>query len=124
MRTVDVDEALELLQRAVDEKGENFVYQRSPKAGGCLYVHDDVPGCIVGHVLHYLGVPLDAMSTVEGKWINQADVTWLLIGCGISLTYKALRILIEAQFIQDGGRPWGDALAAARRVAMDLGVEA
>lgn len=108
--TITADEARELLQRAVNEKGADYVY---PERFNCRYFNEDGgPSCIVGHVLDYKGLTLDdvpgventaALLTIRGDGVIKCD----------DLTSRALQ---EAQNVQDCGEPWGYALAEALAV--------
>lgn len=105
--TITAAEARELLTRAVEEMGAEYVY---PDPGHCRYFNDDgTPSCLVGHVLAYKGVAavtfadrIDNETTVDGlrSWMLTAD----------DRTARALR---AAQAKQDSGEDWGTALAAA-----------
>ena len=53
---------IDLLRLAVAERGEDHRAERNPATGNCMYVIQTENGptssCIVGHVFHYLGLPL------------------------------------------------------------------
>lgn len=115
MRTVDVDEVIALLERAVAERGEDFTY--CYVAWACKYSHGDEPGCIVGHVLYYLGIPLEDMSSIEHQTVTSELVAPLLRSHDIVLTDTAAWVLRCAQSVQDGLSTWGEALDAARQAA-------
>lgn len=116
--------AVEVLAAIVDEFGEDYRYVNPDgvaAASGveCMYVHGDKPGCIAGHALHRLGVPLDAMKRIESEtvcWTNMEAI-------GIRITdleenYEdETNPLYAAQAAQDRGETWGEALSAARGVA-------
>jgi hypothetical protein len=50
---IDTNRAIKLLEKAVAEKGEDYIDPRSSGVGGCKYVVDGAPSCIVGHVVAY-----------------------------------------------------------------------
>jgi hypothetical protein len=101
---LDVEGALALLERAVQEKGEDYVYPLSDKRDGiCRYAVDYEPSCIVGHVLFYLG-KLDA--AIEG-----ASAHTVLHDLA---TDEAKYLLLVVQRAQDAGKPWGQALGEAK----------
>ena len=96
--------------RAVVAERPDYVYTNPfpDDAGTCRYVHGDTPGCLVGHVLHRLGVPLEELSRHEGK--NACSVAADLLD-GISS--DASWAIEHAQFRQDLGDTWAEALKAA-----------
>lgn len=122
------------LDEALKEKGEDYIYPRvvktmpegevaekpffpdqpdAPWGTTCLYVHDEeegqIPGCIVGNVMHRLGVPLEDLKKVEG------DNAHGLIGqLQIPVNQHVTRLLNRAQASQDEGQTWGKAVQAAR----------
>jgi hypothetical protein len=144
--TVDKDKALELLTRAVEEKGAAHVYPMTP-GEGCKYVVDGQPACIVGHVLYYLDEsilpeienwernhisdPNDWEYYADEDGFHQSEIGLdgflddpgfdnlhdaLLKGNRIVFTPEAVAVLSRAQRIQDEYQPWGDALREARSV--------
>lgn len=121
MRTVDLPEALELLERAAQEKGEDHVYPRGPM-NGCFYAVGGKPGCIVGHVLSYLDVSPEDMAAIEGWGICQPEPRNWLSRRGVKFTRDAITALSQAQGAQDLGATWRGAVDAARRVAESVTV--
>ena len=114
--TITAAEARELLTRAVEEKGADYVYPRSvDEALGCAYFEDDgTPSCIVGHVLAYKGVTLETLPLPD--FDNNASV-WALQRSGfLEADDRASEALRRAQGRQDGGGDWGEALSIALRV--------
>ncbi len=104
----DLDQTIELLQRAVTEKGDGHRAQ-------CQYQKRDDEGektgqpiCIVGHVLAYTGL------------LNQAREGERVFGLPVSITDQftpaALEALNVAQLEQDDAKTWGEALIAAKEV--------
>ena len=61
-KVIDRDEAIALLERAVNEKGADYVY---PDKINCLYADGNRPGCIVGHALSYVGVSVDQLARLD-----------------------------------------------------------
>lgn len=115
MIRIDEKLALELLRKAVEEKGAGWVDPNAAEGQGCQYVDDQgAPSCIVGHAMVFAGVP-------SSDLIEDGDVYDLAQG----LTHKerlylergALRVMMEAQSWQDRGTTWGEALEAAERDA-------
>lgn len=130
--TLTTENVLAALEAAVQEKGADYVYPRERDEYGyaidvdsCLYVKNGAPSCLVGHALHSLGVPLEAMSNHEGAGAN--TVLSYLEDEGIVTFEKAepdedgyqgwskvQTLVFYAQSNQDSGKTWGDSLDAAR----------
>jgi hypothetical protein len=112
--------SVELLHRAVRERGEGFVYpqewtRRVNEKGSftCQYVHPDgtCPGCIIGYVLYLHGVPLDILKLHEGE--NAVD---LLENLNIIREEDLVDYLLtRVQVNQDGGLSWKKAVDSAIR---------
>lgn len=126
---VDAAKAIELLERAVKEKGAKYV---DPNANtvGCQYADEKgQPLCIVGHVMSYLDVDLRPVVTggdfedIERVWgwgVSAVELGYALGAAphpGVSLTDDAVWTLGRAQTIQDDGNTWGEALEAAKGAA-------
>jgi hypothetical protein len=100
------DEALELLYRAIAEKGPDYVYEKtSTGLGSCAYFIDNQPSCIVGHVLAYKGVKPEDLPGRS----NTAQIGALAVGEDSRTNY----LLDMAQVYQDRGVPWGQAVENA-----------
>lgn len=132
MIELTTENVLDALEKAVEEKGESFVYSNQDgvssrnKFGSssgimCHYVHwndrTPVSGCIAGNVLHRLGVSLDTLSEHEKRPIRSVledfeDEGIVTFEDG----YKVTMMLSHAQGAQDGGKTWGDALKAAKNM--------
>lgn len=119
MIEITVDSVFETAVKVVKGR-EGYVYT-SPlgnKAGIgaaiiCSYVHGDRPGCIVGNILHEMGVDLVDMKEHEGD-----DAIGLLKGLRgfgiVSTTIAAERALQWMQGLQDNGSTWGEAVSKAK----------
>lgn len=121
------------LKKALAVKGEDYVYEQpvfeSPSgytAQRCAYfTPQGAPSCIVGHIMADLGHTvddLDAPDELFEKTRNVGtDAPRALKHLGYTLDSRAIEVLANAQALQDGGRPWGeavtDAIAAAGGVA-------
>lgn len=69
-----------------------------------------VPGCLIGLALHKHGVPLDRMTWVTGA----SDLLYDLQQDGVLDFEKGVSNLFDdAQFHQDSGKTWGDAVDKA-----------
>jgi hypothetical protein len=128
---IDHHKAIEALRECVEERGPDFVYKdpvEGVKAQSCFYWHYPVvpdawagsfqdreqpavePGCMIGLMLHKLGVPAEATRTYE----EQAVFTmWDRPNGVFELTENAMEVCRAAQNRQDDGDRWGDALACA-----------
>lgn len=98
--------ALELLERAVAERGDGYNYRKEFGAS-CRYELHGQPACIVGLVAHLDGISMVTMRTCEGR---TADVVMRAFG----FTRRAGDLLFIAQQVQDRGGTWGDALIEAK----------
>jgi hypothetical protein len=132
MLYLDFEKAQQLVNEAIAEKGENYVYEK--EGNSCHYVHgvtrawdsckedyvsafdDATTGCLVGHALKLGGVPLEVM----GKGMhNDSDAQSLLKKLEstgfITAMDKVRWYLTNLQQSQDLGTPWGRAAEAAAR---------
>lgn len=111
---------LELLERAVQEQGTDHT-------AFCEYMFSDWnedtnevvftgPQCIVGYVVHYLDESDSTLemlnSDYQGSRVNSVHFANL----GIETELGVVEILDAAQYAQDGGETWGEALEAAQYV--------
>lgn len=120
MITIDADRAIELLRQVVEGR-EDYVYDQDGSRSSwaiCRYVGTggDCPDCLIGHVLHLAGVPLDLLAAHEGAAINDDRLLAALTAAGFTITLQAAVILAEAQTAQDHQYTWGNALAEAEDV--------
>lgn len=104
-RVVSDDELLATLDGLVADFGTDH-------HASCTYVMEDGPECIVGHVLHRLGVPLEALDRMEGDAFGQGDNS--LWSAYVQMDEKQRHALRIAQVRQDTGSNWGTAVEAAR----------
>lgn len=122
--TVPAAKVLETL-KAVASEHPDYVYAAPAEmtAGRvltCFYVHEtdgdqDAPGCLIGRVLHELGVPLASLSSYEGTGAYSVAALVLDITGQPDEIAGTIRALATAQDAQDNGATWGDALAEATR---------
>ncbi|MEV8056544.1 hypothetical protein AB0P37_08455 [Streptomyces antimycoticus] len=111
---------LETALRAVVESSPDHVYSApvgmSNGNGTCFYVHrtedgTKTPGCLVGHALHRLGVPLATLEKWEGT-----SATGVIEGITtLDECASAVQLANEAQMAQDTGQCWSESLATAER---------
>jgi hypothetical protein len=111
---ITLDEAKELLARAVKEKGENFVYTPLTNAGRsqCAYFNpeDRCPSCMVGYVLSYKGVTYEALDATGSVVTEVQD---LVEEGHLRVDNETLALLTVAQVEQDQGQTWGRSLEEA-----------
>ena len=121
--SIAYDQALEALKWAVNHKGWDYIYQTPEcfqygeymaagnKVKVCAYYDTKnlAPACIVGHVLHYLGVPYrEVVKCNRGNSVEDLHNKNI-----IHLDTDAMVLLTRAQSMQDTGHTWGQALAEA-----------
>ena len=121
---ITVELALQGLEAAVEERGVGFYYTdlfdkqeftvceyvTVPKGGGTAK-----PACIVGLALAKLG-----WTTEEIASLPNTRALMLFRDGNVAGTEEAGRVLSAAQYQQDNGFMWGEALGAARRTADEL----
>lgn len=120
MTVITAEKALEALEAVVAERGEDTEYwrdiepDRGPMAANCRYADEDgSPLCLIGEVLHRF----DLLKYISETW-NETPFNILLVpALRKAVSPKAWKILSQAQFEQDMGAPWGQALEAAREYA-------
>jgi hypothetical protein len=112
------DSAIESAKKAVALMGEDYIYhtpdgKMAAPDVKCKYVdiNKNAPSCIVGHILHDHGVPLETIS-IEGigaesmlKKLRKSEI--------LNFTGEASHFLNKLQEAQDVGEPWGEALEQA-----------
>lgn len=102
-----------ILDQILAEFGEDYVYVKPNALDGCRYVHGvyplEQPGCIIGQLLHQLGVPLDALTRHEGK---AADV--VVKKLFPETDWLVARYLSIIQEEQDSHETWGRAVEYGR----------
>lgn len=127
VHTADIEKARALLAKAIEAKGEDYVYiadteANPPHARECLYlryeridydeelgqifVNPKGPSCIVGHVFVYGEIPFDKITEREG---DNAAAACEALGTFSPLVAGALN---QAQQKQDhaNGYTWGQAV--------------
>lgn len=108
---VTYEQAVLALKHAVAKMGEDFTYTEDEYVDSCVYFDADrQPSCIVGHVLDELGLaplPLHASA-------NACGVPTLVRRGVLAVDRPQTEdLLASAQFGNDKGEPWGQALATA-----------
>jgi hypothetical protein len=112
--TLDLEEAKQLVDRAIAEKGADYVYEQVSAPGymldTCAYFNPQTgePSCIVGHVLAYKGLTL--AQAVAGEWNTGVTARGLKQNYGVLDADAATLIFLNgAQESQDDGETWGKA---------------
>ena len=111
------EEAISWLEKAVAERGGDFVSQSRPVGGPaeeirgpyCVYVWENKPDCMIGVALHLAGWRI---AELEAR--NDLDILDLTKFFQDRLSEEAARIFNVAQYSQDTGRAWGQALEDAK----------
>lgn len=121
MIEINYARALELVDQAIKEKGEDYVYTNdqgqtasSETLISCFNWHETdgkmVPGCVVGDALHRAGVRLTEMS----KSMAAGDLVEALFMDEVAhITDMAMVFFSRIQNAQDAGSTWGEAQAKA-----------
>jgi hypothetical protein len=126
---ITLDAVREAAKAAVAERGEDYDYKAHYDS--CRYTQyrgaDRVAGCLVGDVMHRLGVPLGTLFTWDDSgsddllthlanpedgpggeaWVSYADER------AAEYVSEYLRVAQEIQDAGGEGHTWGDALRAA-----------
>lgn len=120
--TIDRDRAIDLLNQAVEQRGNGYRYERPGDGLTCFYWHQEsnTPGCIVGLALHLAGAERETLrkadivppkgTTHSGTTIASVVARGVLANDGITLTAKAVSLLNIVQSRQDDNETWGDAV--------------
>lgn len=118
-------QAVALLRKVVFGKGPEYVYPRQVTRGFtvCHNFRDSKPSCIVGHVLHELGLTFELAEELGIDGIAGAQVAMNVLDHEEDFDWRFSReanhVLITAQSFQDAGAPWGVSLEHAERALAD-----
>lgn len=130
MINLDPETVLDLLDKAVADRGADYVYQHIPTRSArglvrpeCLYVDNSTgeqrASCIVGDVLHRAGIGLDMLAEYEGSQPERL-LSRMVLGNHITVRPEHREQLSmglgTAQLAQDHGLPWGECVELARPV--------
>jgi hypothetical protein len=112
------DEVLSALREVVGERPDHTYLALSDLSdlGACRYTLNGSPSCLVGHVLHRVGVPIETLE--EFDLLASASMQALVDGApgqdsALVMEDDLAWALMAAQEAQDAGRRWGDALDCA-----------
>jgi hypothetical protein len=115
---LDAEGTVRSLRLAVFEKGADFVYP-GELTDRCFNFVDGEPSCIVGTVLHMLGLTYDRAYELGVDASMDAWETTLVLNSaefGWHFNADAREILAIAQAVQDNRQSWGEALARVEEV--------
>lgn len=117
-RVIDANTVLRLMNEAVNKKGEKYVYTEEFEACQNFNTQTGDPRCIVGHILHALGVKLGdcRYGGAVGGTLNALRET----RPELTFTLGAVMVMQAAQTAQDGGTTWGLAQDIGRQVGRTL----
>jgi hypothetical protein len=119
---LDLPEAAALLNRAVAEKGKDYVatYPMVDNYPVCMYFDPETKkrSCIVGHVLSYKGLTIDDLEAAGRN--SYANIRTLIDEGFLSVDSETEALLAVAQCEQDTGQTWGRALEEALETYDDL----
>lgn len=117
-RVIDVNTVLRQMDKVVNKKGVDYVYTEEFDTCNNFDARTGDPRCIVGHILHALGVKFEDCrhggavgTTVNALRATRPELTFTL---GAVMTMQA------AQTAQDGGVSWGQARDIGRGVTHAL----
>jgi hypothetical protein len=115
----DIDQARDLLRRAMETQGPDFVY--NVDHGACDYFPSTEyyavgspkakTGCLIGVALKLAGVPNETLNKIIGT-IDENYEDWQDKGL-VDISEPVMKYFNAAQTTQDNGATWGHALADA-----------
>lgn len=92
--------------RMVAAADPDFRYDAPIAGGGCVYVFDGKPSCLVGRALWRLGY-IDAKFEKKSHNINFDAADDVLAGLDLILDEDEVEWIVRAQERQDNGESWG-----------------
>lgn len=118
MQNITYETVLRGLNEAVASKGHDYVDIDAKIAAACRNVRQqdgvDIPSCIVGTVLVWLGVPVEWFGENDCKMTGVAPTLVYLKDQGLlAFESSAVGLLSKVQELQDGAVPWGEAVTRA-----------
>lgn len=108
---IDLEQARDLLRRAVETQGRDFIYNHPDANERCHYVPNpelpepkNLTGCLIGVALDLAG---------ETRHHISFDLDWTVFDLGVNfpgmMTQEARDYFSAAQREQDQGSTWGEA---------------
>jgi hypothetical protein len=119
---INLERVVETATEVVGERGENYIYEKPINAFGtpvCVYVYESQPSCLVGHILHRLGVPLETLGEGDRLSFSASDVCMDLLAGTSFYDTEISAFLDSLQSEQDTGHTWGEALQVGLSVLAD-----
>lgn len=113
MITVDLPAARAALKWAIETHGAAHIDEY------CAYVMSEGIGCLIGEALLHLGVPRGALMANNGFTIDKA-AKHMRADQVVMLSPAAVEYLTMAQDVQDEGKTWGEAYAAAEAMVVEV----
>jgi hypothetical protein len=115
--TLTEEQAVTLMRQVVFEYGEDYTYTapevEDPDLGvsgsTCMYVLNNKPSCLLGHVLHRAGVPLQTLHQHEYSLVSALFKPVGDIEPPCRAEPYLVEALLAAQSQQDNGQSWGEA---------------
>lgn len=110
---IGFDEAQRTASEVIAEYGAEYRYEQVAIEGddpACVYVDAGAPSCLVGHILHRLGVPLGRLEDNNNTGVGDRR---FLTEVGVQADDRVAYFLEQIQEEQDSGLPWGLALQVA-----------
>lgn len=123
LATFTYDEAVELLDIAVQERGGDYVYKRNSAGSrkACQYTRDGKPSCIMGLILYYQGVSIEDLSDLDD--LDCAGIDSLIRNGVVGVEDRRTKdLLLTAQWNQDGLDTWGEAVRKAKAATSSVAV--
>lgn len=123
--TITAEDAVNLLKRVVEERGEDFSYKPFPNTNGpvtCFYERDGQPSCGVGLALFYAGLTAEQLAVLDAQGddtgIDEYRTLEILSDeLDVTLEPKAVGVFSRFQVSQDREEPYG---AILQRLLNDL----
>lgn len=116
---IDKAKALELLTLAVNERGEDYEYDKGERSW-CTYERGGKPSCLVALALSYAGVTVAQLVTMDAEEHPRFSDLVHEDRLPVEVSDDAARVFAVAQESQDQGDTWGEALKHAREAVEAL----
>ena len=124
---VTMEKVFEIADALVVEKGAGYKYDFPAGGRQCFNVWEGKPSCIVGTIMHRLGVPVETMGGEYSEVfagrdaMSITDLARSLETEGVIdfIDNRVIDALRYMQIEQDGGETWADAVAISRRRLSD-----
>jgi hypothetical protein len=120
VKRISLDDAVDLIQKAVDYRGERWIDEQTLKGESCIYGHSpNEPSCIVGTAIFLLDPSAFAeIYGYEGVVEDNAFIESMAY-TGYHIDSEAIEFFSTCQREQDRGAAWGDAQNAGLKLLDD-----